>query len=246
MQVRTRPVDYVHEGSALRGWLAWDEEWTTPRPGILVAHDAIKSRAGFEKARAEALARLGFAGFVLDVYGSEVFGSSPDAARRLMRPFQDDRAFLLARLQAGLETARSQPEIDGERLAAIGYCFGGLCVLDLARAGVPLRGVASFHGLLGAPPSTMYDPGPRPIEARVLALHGWDDPFVPPEQVAAFAEEMTRAEADWQLIAFGRVRHAFTNPTACMPEQGILYDARADRRSWRALEGFLAELFPPG
>jgi dienelactone hydrolase len=245
MNVRTRPVDYLHAGSELRGWLAWDEDWTTPRPGVLVAHDGIKSRAGFEKTRAEELARLGFAGFVLDVYGSEVFGSSPDDARILMRPFQDDRAFLLARLQAGLETARSQPEIDGERLAAIGYCFGGLCVLDLARAGASLRGVASFHGLLGAPPSTTCAPGPRPIEARVLALHGWDDPFVPPEQVAAFADEMSRAEADWQLIAFGRARHAFTNPTARMPEQGILYDEAANRRSWRALEGFLAELFPP-
>jgi dienelactone hydrolase len=244
MNVRTRPVDYVHEGSELRGWLAWDEDWTTPRPGVLVAHDGIKSRSGFEKARAEELARIGYAGFVLDVYGSEVFGSSPDDARTLMRPFEEDRAFLLHRLQAGLEAARHQPEIDGERMAAIGYCFGGLCVLDLVRAGAPLRGVASFHGLLEAPPS-VDQTAPRGIDARVLAFHGWDDPFVPPEQVTTFATEMSRAGADWQLIAFGRTGHAFTNPTARMPEQGILYDERADRRSWRAFEGFLAELFPP-
>ncbi len=169
-----------------------------------------------------------------------------------MTPFQKDRAALVRRLQAGLDAAAAQPEVDARRMAAIGYCFGGMCVLDLARANAALRGVASFHGLLTPPPAdagppfssdTSSDASSRPISPKVLVLHGWDDPFVPVETVPAFAQEMSARGADWQLVAYGHTVHGFTKPSANQPEIGAVYDAKADRRSWRTLLDFLPEIF---
>lgn len=244
MTVRIRTVEYEEGGVALSGELAWDDAWTGPRPCVVIVHDAMKSLEHFEDGRAAALAGLGYAGFVLDVYGKGVHGRSFDESVALMTPFQNDRAALQRRLRAGLATAAAQPEVDGSALAAIGYCFGGLCVLDLARANAPVRGVASFHGILTPPPAEAGLTAPdRAIEPRVLVLHGWDDPFVPVETVPAFAREMSERRADWQLVAYGGTVHGFTKPSANQPEIGALYDAKADRRSWQALTDFLAELF---
>lgn len=255
MTVRMRTVDYHDGGTVLSGELAWDDAWTSPRPAVVVVHDAMKSTGGFEEGRAAALAGQGYAGFVLDVYGKGVHGRDFDESIALMTPFQQDRAGLARRLHAGLATAAAQPEVDAKQLAAIGYCFGGMCVLDLARANAPLRGVASFHGLLTAPPAgveaaatasaaTSGSPfSSAPIEPRILVLHGWDDPFVPEETVPAFAREMSARKADWQLIAYGNTVHGFANPAANMPEIGAVYDAKAERRSWQALTNFLAEIF---
>jgi dienelactone hydrolase len=250
MTVRMRTIDYQDGGTVLSGELAWDDAWTSARPAVVIVHDAMKSTGGFEDGRAATLAGQGYAGFVLDVYGKGVHGRDFDESIALMTPFQQDRAALVRRLQAGLATAAAQPEVDAKQLAAIGYCFGGMCVLDLARANAPLRGVASFHGLLTPPPSETKRAGSTespfssaPIEPRVLVLHGWDDPFVPAETVPAFAREMSARKSDWQLVAYGNALHAFTNPSVDQPEIGAVYDAKADRRSWQALTNFLAEIF---
>ena len=155
----------------------------------------------------------------------------------LMTPFMQDRRRLLTRLTAGLTVAQGMPIVDSQRIAVMGFCFGGLCALDFARANSDVRGVASFHGLLK--PSGFTEPK---IRAKVLILHGYDDPLAPPEDVLAIASELTAAGADWQLHAYGHTVHAFTNPKANDRAGGKQYDEAADRRSWHALEEFLAEV----
>jgi dienelactone hydrolase len=238
MTARTRLVDYTHDGAELEGFFACDEAAETPLPGILVAH-AWSGRSPMEDRKAEELAGLGYAAFALDLYGKGVRGTSREENAGLMRPFLDNRAMLQSRLQRALAVLQEQPEVDATRTAAIGFCFGGLCVLDLARSGAEVAGVVSFHGLFGAP-SNIESPS---IAAKILALHGWDDPMVPPEQVLALSEELTAAGADWQLHAYGGTMHAFTNPDARDAGHGTVYDAVADRRSWRAMQDFLDELF---
>jgi dienelactone hydrolase len=156
-----------------------------------------------------------------------------------MQPYMDDRALLQGRMALALRVARSQPEVDAGRLAAIGFCFGGLCVLDLARSGADVDGVVSFHGLVTPPGNTR---GNR-IQAKVLVLHGWDDPMARPEALLALGHELTAMQADWQIHAYGNAMHAFTNPAANDPDFGTVYQADADRRSWKSTRAFLAELF---
>ncbi len=238
MAVQTRQIDYSDGEVVLQGHFAADDTASGRRPGILVAH-AWSGRSPFEDGKAEALARLGYAAFALDVYGKGVRGSSPEENAALMQPLLDDRVALVRRLRAALDILREQPEVEARKTGAIGFCFGGLCVLDLARSGADVAGVVSFHGLFHPPPSELAST----INARVLALHGWDDPMVPPQQVEALAAELTSAGADWQLHAYGSTMHAFTNPQAADPERGTVYDATADGRSWIAMKNFFAELF---
>ncbi|MEE4164006.1 MAG: dienelactone hydrolase family protein [Woeseiaceae bacterium] len=238
MSIRTRHIDYSDGDVALQGCLAWDDAATNPRPGILVSH-AWSGRSPFEDAKAEALAELGYVSFALDVYGKGVRGSSVEENAALLQPFLDDRMMLRQRLLAALDVLREQPEVDATKCGAIGFCFGGLCALDLARSGADLAGVVSFHGLFHPPPAGSNSA----ITARVLALHGWDDPMVPPAQVEALADELTTAGADWQLHAYGNTMHAFTNPQADDRDRGTVYAATADRRSWIAMKNFFAEVF---
>lgn len=177
-------------------------------------------------------------GVLIDVYGKDKRDMAPDDARAQMNALLADRALLRARLLAALAFVQGLDGVDTGRIAVIGYCFGGLCALDVARTGTDaVRGVAAFHGLFTPP-----DVGAQgAIRAKVLALHGWDDPLARPDDVLAFAAEMTAAGADWQLHAYGHVGHSFTNPGANGP--GLAYDAAADRRSWAALERFLVESF---
>jgi dienelactone hydrolase len=221
----------------LEGYVAWDDEATRPAPAVMVAH-AWGGQGELEQAKARALAELGYIGFALDMYGKGVRGSSREENARLIQPFLDDRPLLMRRVGAALAAVKVLPEVDRERVAAIGFCFGGLCVLDLARSGADLAGVVSFHGLLNPPPES----GQR-IRARVLVLHGHDDPMVPVEQVVALERELTEAGADWQVHAYGNTVHAFTNPQANDPDFGTVYDARADRRSWQSMRAFLEEIF---
>ena len=150
-----------------------------------------------------------------------------------------DRALLLERLRASLAALRSLPQVDPTRTAAIGFCFGGKCALDLARSGADVAGVVSFHGVYDPPPWQVA----APIRAEILLCHGWDDPLAPPDATVALARELTAAGADWQLHAYGHTGHGFTDPSATMAERGIVYQKDADRRSWQAMRNFLAELF---
>lgn len=238
MGIQNRLVQYKDDDTLLEGMLAWDDRVSGPRPGVLVSH-AWSGRSDFEDGKANALAGLGYVAFALDLYGKGVRGSNPDENSALMQPFLDDRAMLQKRLLLSLAVLRDQAEVDASKTAAIGFCFGGLCVLDIARTGEEIDGVVSFHGLLGAPGNTTG----KSIKAKVLALHGWDDPMAPPESVVKFSAEMTAMRADWQLQAYGNTMHAFTNPEANDKAFGTVYDASADRRSWTAMQSFLQELF---
>lgn len=237
MAIQTRTVDYSHAGTPLEGFFAYDDRRPQPLAAVLVSH-AWGGRDEFVCNKARRLAELGYAAFALDMYGKGVLGRGPDENAGLMQPFMENRSLLQSRITAALDTVRLQPEVDSRRIAAMGFCFGGLCVLDLARTGADIRGVASFHGLLIPPGNTA---GNR-IKAKVLAMHGFDDPMVPPEQVVALGRELTAAGADWQIHAYGNTVHAFTNPVANDRAFGTVYDETADRRSWQSLRDFLAEV----
>jgi dienelactone hydrolase len=233
-----RLVDYTDGDSVFEGRIVWDDSFPGPRPGVLVAH-AWGGRSDYEDGKADGLARLGYAAFALDLYGKGVRGSSPEENGALMQPFLDDREMLQQRLLVSLATLREQPEVEEGRTAAVGFCFGGLSVLDIARTGEDIAGVVSIHGLFGAPGNTSGNA----VKAKVLALHGWDDPMATPDDVNSLAAELSAMGADWQLHAYGNTMHAFTNPAADNPDMGTVYDATADRRSWQATTNFLEEIF---
>ncbi len=236
--IKEERIEYEHDGTLLEGFLARDDSRTGPVPAVMIAH-AWRGRSEFECDKARALAKLGYAAFAMDLFGKGVLGSSVEENRKLIEPFMQDRALLQSRMTRALETLSAQAAVDSDRTAAIGFCFGGLCVLDLARIGTDIRGVVSFHGLFTPPGNTS---GTR-IRARVLALHGHRDPMVPVEDVNALEDELTKAQADWQIHVYGNAMHAFTNPNANDPDFGTVYDADADRRSWQTLLNFLEEIF---
>lgn len=237
MTIQTRTVEYSHGGTLLEGFLAWDDAQDSPRPGVLVAH-AWAGRGEFEQGKAIKLAEQGYVGFALDMYGKGVLGNGPEENTVLMTPFMEDRQLLQDRMQLAVAVLRDQQEVDAGRVAAIGFCFGGLCVLDLARIGSDVRGVASFHGLFIPAGNTAG----TPITAKVLCLHGYDDPMAQPQSMVDLAAELGAAGADWQINAYGNTVHSFTNPAADDKAAGTAYDARADRRSWVALQDFLEEV----
>lgn len=234
--MREQLIDYREGETELEGFFCFDESRAGPLPAVLISH-AWGGRDDFVADKARQLARLGYAGFALDVYGKGRRGSSREENARLIEPFMQDRSLLVRRMQAALGAVRDLPQVDERRIAAMGFCFGGLCVLDLARSGADIRGVVSFHGLLK--PSGLP---PRRIAAKVLVLHGHDDPMAPVDDVVALEQELTEAGADWQLHAYGGTMHAFTNPAARDPDFGTVYQAAADRRSWTALLNFLEEV----
>jgi dienelactone hydrolase len=237
MSIVTESIRYSHNGKEFEGHLAYDDARSGPRPLVTVSH-AWGGRGAFENDKAQRLAKLGYAGFAIDVYGAGVTGSSPEENTALMTPLLEDRAELLGRLRAGLAAGAKHAVADPSNTAAIGYCFGGLCALDFARSGDELNGVVSLHGLFASPPETADH-----YRAKVLILHGWDDPMATPESVLEVSKELSDANCDWQLHAYGNTLHAFTNPEANDAASGIVYQADADRRSWQALENFLGELF---
>lgn len=238
MAIISNTVGYMDGDVLLEAFFAFDDSFTGRRPAILINHSWV-GRDDFVGEKAKKLAALGYVGFAVDVYGKGILGADAEENARLMQPFMDDRQMLAKRLQAALYAVKLLPWVDDSKVAAIGFCFGGLCSLDLARTGADLKGVVSFHGLLGAPANTQNNV----IKAKVLALHGHDDPMVPVEQVLAFEQEMTQSCVDWQLHAFGNIMHAFTNPVANNPDFGMVYQPDADRRSWLMMENFLTEIF---
>lgn len=232
-------VDYTDGSTVFEGYVARPADLTQDVPCVLLAHEWSGLNGAMNQI-ADRIAALGFVSFAVDVYGKGLRGDELGDNSHLMDPLMADRGLLRRRLLAGLSTAVRQPRVDASRIAAVGYCFGGLCALDLARAALPeLRAVISVHGGL-QPPRI----GPQThIGASILLLHGWEDPIVPAADVLAIATELTDAGADWQLHAYGHARHAFTFAGANFPERGIVYDAKADRRSWHAMKAFLAEQF---
>ena len=234
MPITTTTLDYEQNGQTYEGYLAMPEG--EPKAVVLVAH-AWGGPSDFERAKAVTLAEWGYAGFAADVYGKGQRAEDPEACQALMEPLVGNRPELQSRLANSLAVAKAKS--GAGRAAAIGFCFGGLSVIDMARAGMDVEGVASFHGLLGAPGNT----DGNTISAKILVLHGWDDPMATPDDVIAFTKEMTAAKADWQLHGYGGTLHAFTLPGADMPDMGVQYNANADRRSFAACKDMLGELF---
>jgi len=211
---------------------------------VLVFHQWSGCSA-FEQAKARWIAGLGYVALAVDMYGAGKRGTNPEENGALMMPLVEDRALLRRRAEAAIRHLRSLPMVDPDRLAAIGFCFGGLCVLDVARWGAPgVRGAVSLHGLLGSFAEGSVARS-SPISARVPAPHGWNDPMARPDAVQAFAREMHDHGADWQLHAFGGCGHAFTNPQAQDASNGMQFNPLADARSFEMVKDFLAEVFGP-
>jgi dienelactone hydrolase len=238
MALVSNTVGYMDDEVLLEAFFAFDDSLSGGRPAVLINH-TWAGRDDFVAEKAKKIAALGYVGFAVDMYGKGVLGASAEENAKLMQPFMDNRQMLQKRMQAALYAVKLMPWVDDNKIAAIGFCFGGLCSLDLARTGVDLKGVVSFHGLLGAPDNTQDNV----IKAKILALHGHDDPMVTVDQVISFEQEMTKAGVDWQLHTFGNTMHAFTNPVANNPDFGTVYHSDSDRRSWLAMENFLAEIF---
>jgi dienelactone hydrolase len=237
MALKEQIVEYQEGGTRLHGFFCHDDSYPGRVPAVLISHTWC-GRDAFVERKARRLAWHGYAAFALDMYGEGKCGKTVEENSALMAPFMQDRALLARRMNAALTAVKSQPSVDPQRVAAMGFCFGGLCALDLARSGADVRGVVSFHGMLkpnGLPPA-------QRIQARILMMHGYDDPMAPPEDVLAIAKEFTQAGADWQLHAYGHTVHAFTNPEAKNAAGGMAYNERADRRSWHTLLQFLEEV----
>jgi len=237
MTIDVRLIPSRHGDAELEGALVC-AAGAAARPGVLI-FPTVMGRSDLEIGFARRLAGLGYAAFVADIYGKDNIGRPREECRDLMMALRGDRPFLQDRLLAVLETVRGLPEVDAAKVAAIGYCFGGQCALDVARTGADVKGVASFHGLFD-PPGNLDD---VPIRAKIVAFHGWDDPLVPPDQVLALATELTAKGADWQIHGYGQTVHGFTNPGAHDHDRGVVHNATAARRSWASLELFLAEIF---
>lgn len=231
-------VDYEIDGSVFEASVAANGNHSSKKPAVLIAH-AWAGRTDYEVHFAKKVAELGYIGIAIDLYGKGITGTTTEECQGLMTPFVENRAKLQRQLAKNLEFIKTLPNVDPQQIAAMGFCFGGLCVLDMARAGLDVRGAASLHGLLGAPGNT----GGNTISAKVIALHGYDDPMAPPDDVTTFGEEMTNAKADWQLHAYGGVMHAFTNPKANDPSFGTVFDQTANDRAWTSVINFLSEIF---
>ena len=231
-----RSLQQEYKGQTLEHVIVHDDTGRTLPTVILIP--TVMGVQPLELTFAERLVELGYHAVVADMFGRRfAAGVDKEAAFAAMGELRSDRAALRDLLLAVLEEVRKRDHVDAGKIAVIGYCFGGQCALDVARAGADVAGVASFHGLFDPPGLP-----PQPIKAKVAAYHGWDDPMVPPEAVVALGKELTEGGADWQIHCYGHVGHGFTNPNAHqMGIAGVAYNEAAERRSWAALQDFLAE-----
>ena len=241
--VQGREVDYsAGDGTVLKGYLATDPAQAGKRPGILVVHEWWGLN-NYARKRADMLAALGYTALAVDMYGGGKTAIHPENAGKFASAVGKDLPLAKKRFLAGLELLRQQPSVDPTRVAAIGYCFGGGIVLAMARAGVDIAGVASFHGSLG----TGAPAAPGVIKARILVLNGADDPFTTPEQLTAFKKEMDAAGANYRIINYPGAKHSFTNPDADAYGKKfnlpLAYNAQADKESWQAMQEFFKAIF---
>lgn len=234
---KQREIPHQFEGEQLLSMLVGRRDGE-PRPTILFI-PTVMGVSDLEIAFGRQLVELGFNGFVADIFGKEFHGADRDTCFGEMNRLKSDRAALRRRLLGIVEVARGLDEVDAARIVVAGFCFGGLCALDVARSGADITAAVSFHGLFDPPGLP-----PEKITAKVAAFHGWDDPMVPPEKVVALGHEMTEAGADWQIHAYGHVGHGFTNPNASeLGIDGVAYNRLAAERSWTSFVDLLEELF---
>jgi dienelactone hydrolase len=235
--VKTELVQYKQGDTVCEGWLAYDPAVKGARPGVLLVHDWFGA-TDHQKEQVQKLAALGYVALAADVYGKGVRPTTASAAGVEAGKLYKDRALARARVRAGLDYLSSRPQTDATRLAVTGYCFGGMCALELARSGAPVKAVVTFHGSLAS-----ADPADaKNIKASVLNLHGADDPYVKAEEVRAYQDEMRAAGVDWQFVQYSGAVHSFTDERAGTDNsKGAAYNALADKRSWQAMKDFLAE-----
>ena len=240
MAIVRQTLVYDGPGGPFEGVITWEDEVETQRPGVLVCPNILGQKEA-DNQKAEDLAKLGYVALACDVFGQGRRKTRESSnVSEYMDELDADRGLLRDRLAASLAALRGFASVDPPREAAIGICFGGKCVLDMARAGLPILGGVSFHGVYDRPDYANVDP----ITAKLLICHGWEDPLCPPDTMVALGQELTAGKADWQIHAYGHAGHAFTDtsvPAGRTP--GFGYDENADRRSWKAMSDFLAELF---
>ena len=235
--IKTQKIDYKAGDQRMIGYLAYDDSSDATRPGVLVFPEWWGNN-NYSHQRAEQLAQLGYVGFAVDMYGDGKTTDDPNEAGKLSGEVKKNPQLGSERAQAALDELKKQPMVDPEKIAAIGYCFGGTCALQMARQNMPLKGVVSFHGDLSTP-----TPGTK-VTPRVLVLTGAADSFVPPEQVKKFEKEMTDAGAQYNVISYEGAHHSFTNPDADRHHiPNIQYNEKADKQSWEEMKKFLAEVF---
>lgn len=233
-EIHTETIEYTQNGTVLQGAVSYDDKLAAKRPGIVVVHDWM-GVGPFAKKKAEELAALGYTAFVADIYGKDVRPKNPDEAGKTAGIYKKDRALLRARVQAAYDELKKHKTVDASRMGAMGFCFGGMTALELARSGAPLKSVISFHGNLDTP--TPADA--KNIKGQLLILHGADDPYVPAEQVAAFEKEMKDAKVKYSITKYPGAVHAFTNPDAGNDNsKGAAYNADADAKSKVAMRDF--------
>jgi len=237
-KIVTQPVNYQQNDTILEGYLAYDDAVSGRRPGVLVVHEYWGLNE-FARNKAEEVAKMGYVALAVDMYGRGKVTRDPEEARKWAGHVRST-PLMRERAKAGLQALARHDLVDAGRLAAIGFCFGGTTVLELAYSGADVRGAASFHGGLTTPkPEEMKN-----IKASLLVLHGADDPHVKAEAVDAFLKAMKQGNVDWQMILFGNTVHSFTNPEAGSdPGKGVAYNPQAATRSWKYLGIFLEEIF---
>ena len=238
--MQTHDIDYRNETVNLRGYLAWDETAAERRPGVLVFHEGL-GLGDFAIARARMLAELGYVAFAADMFGDRRQARNLQEVAKLVGDLRDEPQMLRARGRAALAKLAALPQVDANRIGAIGFCFGGSVVLELARDGADLKAVISFHGVL----ATRTPAVSGNVKASVLVCTGADDPLAPPEQIKAFEDEMRAADVrDWQVISYGNTLHGFTNPAADGSMlRTALYSEQADRRAWASMRSLFNEVF---
>ncbi|MEQ1859086.1 MAG: dienelactone hydrolase family protein [Chthoniobacteraceae bacterium] len=237
--IKTETVEYKDGDTVLEGFIAYDDSNTKLRPGVLVIHDWTGLQ-DYAKRRTAMVAELGYVAFAADVYGKGVRPTDPKECGVQAGTYKNDLPLLRRRVMLALGELKKNKLVQPDRLAAIGYCFGGTSVLELARSGADVRGVVSFHGGLG----TKLPAAEGGIKARVLICHGADDPFVKPAEVDAFKDEMAKSKAKMKFVAYPGAVHSFTKKEAGDdPSKGQAYNERADAESWAAMKKFLAEIF---
>ena len=233
--MKTEKIAYQSGDKSFEGFLAQPEG--DSNPCVLIAH-TWAGRDAFVEEKAKLLTELGYAAFAIDMYGDGKIGTSNEENAGMMQPLLDDREELARRALASLDAVSKIDSIDASKIVIMGYCFGGLVAMDLARTGADIKGAVSFHGFLAGPENSTNE-----IKAKLLALHGDSDPMVGQDQIESFRQEMTSKKVDWQLHIFGGAMHSFTNPEANDPDFGAVYSKNADERSWKIFTDLLKELF---
>ncbi|MBS4168273.1 dienelactone hydrolase family protein [Parachlamydia sp. AcF125] len=238
-------VPYRVGDVSMQGYLVYDPTSREKKPAIVIAH-AWKGQGEFEREKAKQLANLGYVAFAADVYGEGKTAESDEEAAALMAPLFVERKTLRERIRAAVRAVKQCPAVDPNKIGAIGFCFGGLTVIELVRSGEDIRGAVSFHGILGdtlGGKKARLEPLAKEIKSALLIQHGYEDPLVSSSDIAAIQKELNRANVDWKMDIYGHTSHAFTNPSMRDTEHGLVYNAKSSQRAWTSMRNFFEEIF---